>query len=87
MRKSSVITSNYKTAGFAANYKEECEPEPLLIYKPHTHSSAHNFYHTSYISSATLAKKVSLNAQELKQADANVFTQGYRGVARKPAEY
>lgn len=59
----------------------------LVTYKPHTHSSAHKFYHTSYIPSATLAQKVSLNAQELKWANANVFTQGYRGVARKPAEY
>lgn len=39
----------------------------LLIYKPYTHSSAHNFYHPSYISSATLAQKVSLNAQELSR--------------------
>jgi len=87
MRKSSVITSNYKTAGFAANCKEECEPKPLLTYKPHTNSSARNFQHTSYISPATLSQKFSLNAQELKQANTNVFTQGYRGVARNPAEY
>lgn len=36
MRNFSVITGKCKTAVFAANYKRECEAEPLLIYKPHT---------------------------------------------------
>lgn len=78
-----VITRNYRTAGFTANYKEEW----LLIHKPHTHSSPHNFYHASYISSVPLAQKFSLNTQELKQSKVDIFTQGYRGVARKPAEH
>lgn len=57
----------------------------LVIYKLHTPQNTTS--NTSYISSVTLAQKFLLNAQQLKQADANVFTQRDRGVAREPAEY